>query len=278
MHDSMKQELEELERELRPHLSRYMSKSPKTEETLALIRRLQGEFNRMKEEPQQEPHPFQLTFNEKMRKPSLIKQLILQVQTYPKAFWLTSLILFAMLTLMGGVYTPGLFGNVDLFSFSVPLYLLISFSYNYKSWNREMRMVESITPFPPALLLLNRLLILIALTMVLGMIGSFYLSLMSQSYPLFPFLMHWLAPLLLTGGLLAFLIFRLGIVAGTITSLLAWGGWIYVKGRFLGAGGNIGNDWELQMEISLVLVGALLIALSYRRIYRHPMEAEGKFR
>lgn len=263
-------ELEGLEQELRLPLSRYITRSPKTEETKALIGRLQAEFNLIGSETQS----FQLTFNEKIRRPSLLKQVLSQAQTYQKAFWVVSIIVFAMLTLMSGAASPFLFDDIDLFSVSVPIFLLSSFAYSYRSWNREMRMVESITPLPPAVLLLSRLMILIALNIVLGFIGSLYLKLTSQSFHLLPFLMHWLALLLFIGGLLAYLMFRLGLFAGMIVSVLAWGGWISMKEWFFT--GNLSKNWVFGMEAILMLMGSLLLILAFRRLALKQVEVEGK--
>lgn len=200
-------ELEQLENELRPKLSSYMTKSPSQAESNRLIETLRPELERAN----------------RVLKPSIFRQSFLQLRQYKWSFWLISIAVFIMLTLSTG-YTASIterFADVHPFSFILPLYILVGIAYSYRSWNKEMRMVEMITPFPPALLLLTRILNMIVINLLFGLLGSAYLYLAFDAQPL-RFVLSWLAPSLLMFGVLAYVMLWKGIKSGMGTAICVW--------------------------------------------------------
>ncbi|HEX7064195.1 MAG TPA: hypothetical protein VF199_03940 [Bacillales bacterium] len=195
-------ELERLEDELRSPLSAYMTKSPSHEETNALVGILQPELNRVKG-----------TF-----RPSVFKQCLVQFRHFHWLFWIVSIAVFLMLSLM----SPGLMDNeIPLYSVLIPIYVLAGIGYNYRSWNKEMRMVEMATPFPPALLLLIRMMDVLAINVLFGILGSGYLFTEVNTLS-FLFVLEWLAPSLLVFGLLAYIMLWKGVRFGFTAALVIW--------------------------------------------------------
>lgn len=274
MTEPIDSELTILEEELRPHLSRVLSKSPKTEETKALIRRLQPAFDQITKERERDLLPF----NPKITPPSFLRLLLSQIGTYQKSFWLISLVLFIILTLISSGVDPIPVRGFDLYSLTLPLFFFLTFAYSYRSWNREMRMVEQITPFSPAFLLLSRLLILLGMNLIFGLIGNIWLIITSSNYALSAFLLSWIAPLFLSGGVLAYFIFRYGMGFGFTLSLLAWAGWIGLRGWIAACEVMDQVPWAWKMDGMTAGIGIILLYLAYRRLLRHPFEGEEQIR
>ncbi|GIP35492.1 hypothetical protein [Paenibacillus sp. J2TS4] len=215
MRETEMKEIEALEKELTEPLSRYMVSSPKPEDTRCLIANLQEEFNEIKEE-----HSFPTIHR---TRPSFYKLCKNQLHAYHKSFWAVSVFVFVLITLS----TSGMVSNEpimprNLFSTAIPLFLLIGMAYIYRSWNKEMRTIENINPFPPALLMLSRLLIVVAINIVLGLLGTLYLQWTVQSFAFLTFMLSWLSVVLFVGGLMAYLTYRKGIMTGFVVSLAAF--------------------------------------------------------
>lgn len=262
-------ELKRLEEELRPHLAQILTRSPKAEETRELIDRLQPAFDTIPKEEKKATLPFQ-----KRTTPSLLRLLLSQLTIYPKAFWIASLLLFAMLTYFQSVIPAPFFNELDLFSLSFPLFLILGYAYGFRSENQEMRMVERITPYPPTLIFLSRLLILLGIDLIFGLMGNLWLILTSKGYPYPSFFPGWIAPMLLTGGMLAYAIFRWGTTTGYALSLLSWGTWIGTKGWLIQKERPVweANSWWI--HLGAAGIGLLLLYLTYRRLIRYPLEGE----
>ncbi|MBP1994952.1 hypothetical protein [Paenibacillus eucommiae] len=255
-------ELERLERQLKKPLSGYLSTSPKADATQQLLRSLQGEFDLLREKNT----PFEWKDTRDRKQPSLWKQCMLQLQTYNKSFWLVSVLAYIMITAVGHMQSSFILGLNDIFSIAIPLLLLGGIGYSHRSWNKEMRMVESVTPFPPALLFLCRLLIVVSFHVLMGSIGSVYVFMVNDN-PLFVpqlFLLNWLAPVLFLGGLLAFISFRWGIISGFAAAIMIWFGW----------GGALqwleGSEWLTPLWMYAIYCGAagggvVLFTAAYRR-------------
>lgn len=197
-------EFKQLEDELGPKLSSYMTDSPSQKETNQLISTLQPTLD-------QANRTFQ---------PSIIKQCWLQMCQYKWSFWIMSVAVFTMLTLITEVTAPAT--NIQPFSFILPLYLLVSMAYSYRTRNKEMRMVEMVTPFPPALLLLTRALNVLVINLFLGLLGSAYLLTAFDAAPIH-FLLSWLAPSLFMFGALAYIMLWKGVKTGMGAAIIIWG-------------------------------------------------------
>lgn len=262
-------ELKRLEEELRPHLAQILTRSPKAEETRALIDRLQPAFDRISMQDKKATLPFP-----KRTPPSLWRLLLSQFAIYPRGFWTMGLLLFAMLTYFQSIIPAPSFNESDLFSLSLPLFLILGNAYGFRSANREMRMVERITPYPPTLIFLSRLLILLGISLIFGLMGNLWLILTSKGSPYPSFFPGWIAPMLLTGGMLAYAIFRWGTTAGYALSLLSWGFWIGAKGWLIQKERPIweANGWWIHLGVAGI--GILLLYLTYRRLIRYPLEGE----
>ncbi|MFD0871339.1 hypothetical protein [Paenibacillus residui] len=218
MHKTDLKEIDEMMNGLAEPLSRYIVSSPKPEDTRRLIANLQNEFDRLKEEHQ----ALQLSAVPR-KKPSFIRLCRNQLQAYHKSFWAVSVVVFIMITLT----TCGMIANYtfvprNLFSTAIPLFILVGMAYSYRSWNKEMRTIESIHPFPPALLILSRLLIVVAINIVLGLFGTLFLLWTVKSFSFLTFMLSWLSVVLFMGGLMAYLTYRKGIAAGFTISIAAF--------------------------------------------------------
>ncbi|WP_141334723.1 hypothetical protein [Paenibacillus sp. tmac-D7] len=261
-------ELDTLERELREPLAGYVARAPRMEDTARLLAKLQPEFEllRKKQDASQWENPAV------WHKPTFWRQCLLQVQTFGKAFWIISLIAFVLLTLSSSLWnrTPGLDSN--LYGKTLPLFFFASLLYGYRTWNPKMRMVESVTPFPPALLMLIRLLLMIGMTTLLGLIGSVYLVLSTDApLSLLSFMLRWLSELLLIGGLLAYVAFRRGIKHGFAAGVGAWT-MLLAGEQWLRFNEFVPTTLTSILELLGLAAGCLLLMYSYRisaKLYRY---------
>lgn len=201
------QELKQLEDELHPKLTSYMTRSPSQTETNALIQTLRPELER----------------SARARKPSIVRQCFLQLRHYQWSFWLISIAVFVMLTLSTGLSDPDAerYAGIQPFSFILPLYILMGIAYSYRSWNKEMRMVEMVTPFPPALLLLTRILNMLVINLMFGVLGSIYLFTFYDIQP-FRFTLSWIAPSLLMFGVLSYIMLWKGVKSAMGAAMIVW--------------------------------------------------------
>src|SRR4051794_21888467 len=88
-------ELKELEAEMRDPLSRWLIKPVQSSETARLIQSLQPEFDGLLHKPQASA-----IHRDRIRRPSIIRLMRAQLASYPKSYWLASLAVFSMLTLV----------------------------------------------------------------------------------------------------------------------------------------------------------------------------------
>lgn len=208
------QELYQLEDEMKDMFSSYVVKSPSSQDTKALLAALQPSFNEIGSSPEEE------FSQETIQPPSFLSQLKAQISFYQWHFWVTSTLIFVMLTLFSSnVYVTE---ATQFYQFAIPLSLLVGVFYTYQTWNKQMRIIESITPFPPALLLLSRMVIILAMNIIMGILGSFYLSFKVQHFELLPFLLDWIAPAMLIYGMIAYVMMRKGVKFGLAFGIAAW--------------------------------------------------------
>ena len=209
-------ELECLEAELRDSLNLYQVKTPSTKDTLQLINRLQLEEEKLEEEL------FVTPFSNPVKRLSLLKQFFLQLRTTKWPIWVISVVFMVMLTLLVEPVEKVTYYYNQPFTLFLPLMVLGGIFYMYKTWNKEMRLVEMVTPFPPVLLLFSRLFVILLILITMAFSSSIYLFLAVEEFMLIGFIMSWLAPTVFFIGVLTFLIYWKGPMFGFITSFVLW--------------------------------------------------------
>jgi hypothetical protein len=253
-------ELKQLEMEMREPLSRLLVKPVLSSDTAKLIQSLQSEFESLKY-----ARPSLTARDSQIRRPSLLRLMRAQLASYPKSFWLASLTVFAMLTLIFSYGEQPPYSTIgDLFAFFMPAFLLAGLLYSFRTWNKGMRTIEGITPYPPALLLLCRILLVIALNIGLGLLCTLYLSQRIHQFPFFPFLLEWLSQMLLVGGLLAYLMLWKGMKTAMGGGVVLWIAWnvfeIAVSKQSM-----LEINWLVAGQITAIAAGGILLVAAYRR-------------
>ncbi|MCR6109619.1 hypothetical protein HXA35_04620 [Bacillus sp. A301a_S52] len=203
-------ELEELENELEGVFKAYQVKKPSNEETEFLIQRLQSVEDAM-------PDLNVVPFENAQERLKLIHHIWMQAKMTRWYMWLISFLFITMLTLMMRDPVNRLSDYLlnPLAQF-LPLLVGAGVFYTIKTWNKEMRMVEMITPFPPTLLLFSKLFVLLSIQLMFALGGSIYLWLTLEHLMFVPFMLSWLAPLVfITGAFVAFVAW-LGTFKGVI--------------------------------------------------------------
>lgn len=300
MKSSAEKENELLEQELQSKLAAYLVKTPDSTETKQLINQLQVHFNELQmsvgasalEERKQDSHQV-CPAKVQTTAPSMFNLCRNQLRRLPWSFWVLSIALFALITLASSVstfYSFG-YGTLDLLlrkvvvkelnPVLVPLYLFIGIGYSYRSPNPGMRDIEQITPYPPALLLMSRILLMFGLSLILGLLGFVYYWGIDyyhfQSYFVYNMvgdLLNWLTPLCLSAGLMAYLLFRYrmrtavtGAIIGYALVRLGWMIFINISSSAVLS--------TLQESLPAILYGGIgitaglaLLILAYRRTLR----------
>lgn len=253
----------QLEEELREPLSRWMVKPVHSAETSRLIQALQPEFEQLRTERKQQ-EAYTASFPHAVR-PSLAALIWAQLATYPRIYWLASVaVLIMFITILPvSAYVP--YQSIgQMVNLILPVLLLGGLLYSFRSWNKEMRTLENITPYPPALLMLCRLLPVLGMALIIGFCATLYLKLNIALFPLLPFTLQWLSLTILLGGVLAYAMLWKGIKPAMIAGTLAWVAWNLAHHQFVephpSASGLVTN-----IHIALLLAGALLLVLAFRR-------------
>ncbi|GGK11991.1 hypothetical protein GCM10010965_01180 [Caldalkalibacillus thermarum] len=257
--ECLDRELEELERDLSESLSKYQVKPASASDTHRLLINLEEELDR--------DYTASSTFNEEnalnRERPSLWRFCRSQLHICKWPLWIVSIAVFAMLTLISDPSRPSLLYIDQPFVHFVPLFVLIGALYHYQTWNKAMRLVEMITPYPPALLLYSRLLIVLAINLGLGLISTFYWAFRVEAFALHTFLLSWIAPALFLLGVLAYVLFWKGIKTGFTVAFILWAA--------LAAHPYLINDpvkWEALLvagHVCLLIAGIGLLWLAYKR-------------
>lgn len=265
MDHSTDNELRGLEEELRGPLTHSVLSPPSPNETARLISMLQGEFDLLK----QEAAPPKLDFNPQVDPPSLRQLLRSQLRLNQKAILLASAAVFCMLVLLINPEYPleeigGIPGGI--FPLITPLLLIASMLFSSRTWDRGMRAVETITPYPPALVLYSRLLMVTGIVVGMALISTAILGIRAMyaesSHFLFgPFVLEWMGILLLTGGAAMYMMFRKGMAASMLSAILAYGVWIVFQGQISGTG--LTSGMKMPIDAIILLIGAALLVSSY---------------
>lgn len=202
-------ELEALENDMKSHLQTYQVKKPSADETAALIERLQHE-----EESVNEIKPFE----QRNSRLTLLAHVRMQFGMTRWYMWVVSFAIIAMLTLItepSDRLTHYFANPMTLF---LPLLVAVGVIYTLKTWNREMRMVETATPFPPVLLLFSKLFVLLSIQFIFAVGGSIYLWITLEQFYIVTFVLSWLAPFMFVTGLFMVFVAWKGTVAGVIAA------------------------------------------------------------
>ncbi|HUC91809.1 MAG TPA: hypothetical protein VMS09_07260 [Paenibacillus sp.] len=253
-----------LEDELREPLSGWLVKPVASADTAALIRKLQPAFDELRARGDEAPEQAGDVGSGLQHRPSLPRMMLAQLASYPKGYWVASAAVFVMLALILSSYSPPYDGLADLFTLFTPAVLLAGLLYSFRAWNKGMRTIESVTPYPPALLLLCRFLIVIGLNVLLGVSATVYLSVSMESFPFLPFLIRWFSLMLLTGGMMAFVMLHKGIKAGMTAALLVWLVW-QGSGMALADGPPTDERLTIAGHTAALALGIALLTLAYRR-------------
>jgi hypothetical protein len=259
-------EQRKLEEELRGPLSGWNVRPVHYAETAKLIQALQPEFDAMKQQTDLAAGLASSAHSGDAQpiRPSILRLIAAQLSSYSRSYWAASIAVFGMLVLMLSTFQPPYDNLAEAFTLFAPAVLLAGLLYSFRSWNKGMRTIESVTPYPPALLLLCRFLIVIALNVALSLAASLYLAVSMTAFPLLPFLLQWLSLMLLIGGLLANLILYSGIRAGMVGGIIVWLAW---NGSTLTghASWTANAEWAGSVYLAGLLAGAGLLLLAYRK-------------
>ncbi|KMJ58812.1 hypothetical protein AB685_06945 [Bacillus sp. LL01] len=254
------QELYQLEDEMKDMFSSYVVKTPSSQDTKALLAALQPAFDEIGKESAEE-------YAEGMiQPPSMLSQLKAQISFYQWHFWVASTLIFVMLTLFSS--NSYITEATQFYQFTVPLSMLVGVFYTYQTWNKQMRTIEGITPFPPALLMLSRMVIIFAMNIIMGLVSSIYLSFNMEHFILLPFLLHWLAPAILIYGIIAYVMMRKGVRYGLALGMVSWIGMMIAGSIYQVYSYNLIQFSYSQVagiQGAFVILGALLLYLSYKK-------------
>lgn len=270
MNPSIDRELAQLEKELAEPLRQAVLPPPSPSETAALIAALQPEFDALKAKAVSPS----LDFNPQVETPSLRRLLWSQFRLNRKSLILTGSAVFLMLILLIDPERPYrimLFGDTipgGLFPIITPLMLLASMLFSYRSWDRGMRAIESITPYPPALVVYSRMLMVIALMLSWALISSVVVGLRvswagETTLPFIPFLLEWLGVSMLTAGAAMYVLFRKGMSLACAAAAAAYVFWFVLEEY------TRRHEWTLDANAAvdgvMLLAGVILLLRSYYR-------------
>lgn len=259
-------EIQQLEQELRKPLAQIMTNPISSQQTAMLIHALQPAFDGLKEASEEER--FSLRQKLPAKRPSLLRLVHSQLSSYSRVYWVASLLIFGMLMLLLPTNDYVSYTSVgQTFTFVLPALLLASLAYSFRSWNKEMRLIESITPYPPALLLIVRTMIVIGLNLVFGIVGSIYMNMQVQSFPMLPFMLQWLSLLLLVSGVTAYVLMWKGFKAAFACSAVLWLIWNGIDGRYLDSTALTDTSGTTIIYTCALTAGIALLALAYKRSF-----------
>jgi len=253
-------DLKQLELEMSEPLKTYNVAPVQAADTARLLQSLQPAFNELiaavpaaqpTEAASGKPHV------------SLGRLIRSQISAYSRVYWAASAALFVMLLVM--VDRLGLassYNAAEWFSILMPAALLGGLLYSFRTWNREMRMVESISPYPPALLLLTRSLIVTGLNVVLGVAATLYMEWTDHRFQALSFLTGWLSLYLLISGLVANIMLRKGLKPAFISGVVLWFVWNYGNTYIRSDQASALGD---QAELAALIAGLVLLFAAYRR-------------
>lgn len=269
MRPSIDQEIEQLEQELSEPLRQAVLPPPSPAETASLIAALQPEFDALRAS-----HMSSLEFNTQVEEPSLWRLLRSQFLMNWKTIVLTGSAVFLMLILLvdperpfNNFLIPSLSAN-SLFPVITPLLLIACMLFSYRSWNPGMRAVESITPYPPALVLYSRMLMVMGFILSWALVSSTIVGIRvavagEYQLPFIPFLLQWLGISLLIGGIAMYVLFRKGMKLAILCSSTVYVCWFIVSEYMHETVYPV--SYRSALDGIMLLIGLVLLVRSYYR-------------
>ncbi|KKC49436.1 MULTISPECIES: hypothetical protein [Paenibacillus] len=263
----------ELEKELREPLSSLTVRPVTAQDTTRLLAALQPAFDGLKPAlGGGSAADWRAEASSAHKRPSLAKLLRTQLSAYSRAYWLASLGVFLMLlyVLPAGMEEEGWSGLTDIsskLSLFLPMMFLSGLLYSFRSWNKEMRTVESITPYPPALLLMARVMIVGGLNVLFGIAASLYMATRMDSFPVLPFMLQWMSLILLIAGGASYVMLRAGVKMAFVMGSVFWMAWNVMEYALRSPVSGQAAPDAIRNAIywSCLGAGALMTLLSYRR-------------
>lgn len=283
--DEQNAELDALEQELRQPLRKAVKSFPTQEENAALIDKLQMEFNMLRSDQLTEDTPL-LSFNSEVKPPSIMGLIRTQFRINRKYLFLAGTAIFLMLILLIDPRNPEAFTSnttlTSLFAIIIPLLIILSIAFSFRSWDRGMRALESITPYPPVLVVYCRMLMVIGLIIswatVSSIIAIIRVSVANEiQLPWWPFILQWLGISLVIGGISMIVMFHKGSKYALVVSSVVYVLWLFMTVQLDNYGYRImalmdeilGFDMEMNIhEFSNQLLLGLGVALMLFAIYK----------
>ena len=206
------------------------------------------------------------------KRPSLAKLLKTQLGAYSRAYWLASLGVFLMLlyVLPSGIDDEGLSSLMDLsgkLSLFLPMMFFSGLLYSFRGWKRRCARSGEHRPYPPALLLMARVMIVGGLNVLFGMAASIYLSTRLDSFPVLPFMLQWMSLILLIAGGAAYMMLRAGVKSAFVTGSMFWMAWNIME-YFLRSPESGSASAEMVRTViywCCLSAGAIMALVAYRR-------------
>ena len=280
------EELEALEESLRTPLRNAVKSFPTQEESSALIHKLQVEFDMLRADLGTEDMP-QLIFNNQVKPPSITQLLLNQFRLNRKYLLSACTIIFIMLIFLVDPANPdAFFGSsrlTNLFALIIPLLIILSMLFSFRSWDSGMRALENITPYPPVLVIYCRMIIVIGLILgwatVSSIIATIRVSAINEmELPVWPFILQWLGISMIIGGISMVVMFYKGSKYALTVSSFIYIMWIFVTSqsdlysyRVMLWIKSLGLNMSTDMFINYILLslGAVLILLAILKSFSY---------
>ena len=280
------EELEALEESLRTPLRNAVKSFPTQEESSALIHKLQVEFDMLRADLGTEDMP-QLIFNNQVKPPSITQLLLNQFRLNRKYLLSACTIIFIMLIFLVDPANPdAFFGSsrlTNLFALIIPLLIILSMLFSFRSWDSGMRALENITPYPPVLVIYCRMIIVIGLILgwatVSSIIATIRVSAINEmELPVWPFILQWLGISMIIGGISMVVMFYKGSKYALTVSSFIYIMWIFVTSqsdlysyRVMLWIESLGLNMSTDMFINYILLslGAVLILLAILKSFSY---------
>ena len=146
-----------------------------------------------------------------------------QVRVVQREIWIASAVVLLLGTLVT-LGTESAVGEYNLLAVAAPVVAAAGIALLYDDDMRHMLEIEAVTPVPPRLLLLARLLLVFGFDLVLALLGSLVLAVMQAETTLGPLVLSWLAPMTFLSALAFFLsVVSKEVILGELVSLGLWG-------------------------------------------------------
>lgn len=268
-------EMAEMEQMLNPYMQQYVVQAPSQSETDALLTQLRPQFQRRLGDGDEKifnhrvlsEDPFSSLQSKQNSQYSFMRLMSLQYHIYSKAFLYIALGMIACITILASSRIQIVKGE-QLLSFSIPLLVIASVIYGFRSSQNKLSHLQEISPYPPVLQFIARVFLVSSICLVLGLLSSLVILLSQDQFHSFTFIWSWVAPTALLSGQLVYVMQKRGIVPGIVSSVVVWlcymllthSSWVtYIP--FL----------SKSLGIIAFLIGAVLLAVTIFKLIHHPV-------